>query len=443
MSEPESGSDSFVRWFRSSSPYIHAHRGRTFVVCLGGEAVAAPEFPHLVQDLALLQGLGIRLVLVYGARPQIESRLRGRGLGIQYREGLRITSPEAMECVKEAVGVVRIEIEALFSMGLANSPMAGVRIRVDSGNFVMARPLGVRGGVDHGHTGCVRRIDAAALRERLDEGALVLLPPLGYSLTGEVFNLGARDLAAATAVALGADKLIYLMEAGEPRRDSRPLSNLTTREADRLLGEGGVPAATARHLEAGIRACRSGVARVHLLDRRRDGALLRELFTPDGQGTLLTAEPFEHLRTARIDDVGGILELIAPLEAEGVLVRRSRERLEMEIERFLVLERDGAILACAALYPYPETAMGELACLAVDPAYRGSGRGDRLLAEVEARARAAGLERLFVLTTQTAHWFRERGFEPARPGDLPVARQALYNWQRNSKVFIKDLGVRP
>lgn len=438
--------DPFVDWVRQATPYIHAHRGRTFVIAFGGEALADARFPELVHDIALLHGLGIRLVLVHGARPQIEARLAGRGAELRYVNGLRVTDQTALACVKEAAGVVRVEIEALLSLGLANSPMAGVRIPVVSGNFVTARPLGVIEGVDYAHTGAVRRVDRQTLRALLEQGAVALMPPLGYSPTGEVFNLSAADVARGAAVALGADKLIFLTEEVDGlTREGRRLedllgSNLLAREVEALLASAPrLPEEIVQALRAGAEACRSGVRRVHLVPRRRDGALLRELLTPDGSGTLISAEPYEDLRAARIDDVTGILELLRPLEETGVLVRRSRERLETEIDRFVLTERDGLITACAALYPYAEDAMAELACVAVHPDYRATGRGDRLLAQMEARARALGITRLFVLTTQTAHWFRERGFEPAPIDALPMQRQALYNFRRNSKVFIKLL----
>lgn len=433
-------SDPFVDWLRQATPYIHAHRGRTFVIVFGGEAVADPRFPSLVHDIALLHGFGIRLVLVHGARPQIESRLAARGAELRYVNGLRITDDTALGCVKEAAGAVRVEIEALLSLGLANSPMAGVRIPVVSGNFVTARPLGVIDGVDYAHTGTVRRIDQRTLRAVLDQGTVALMPPLGYSPTGEVFNLSAADVARSVAVELEADKLIFLLETAG-RGTATPLPpNLLAREVESLLADGAtVPEEVANCLRAGAQACRKGVDRVHLVGRHQDGAMLRELFTRDGSGTLISDEPYEELRGARIDDVTGILELLRPLEERGVLVRRSRERLETEIEGFVLTKRDGLVTSCAALYPYPEDGMAELACFAVHPDYRSAGRGDRLLGHMEGLTRARGIAQLFVLTTQTAHWFQERGFRPAEVEQLPMEKQALYNFQRNSKVFIKTL----
>ncbi len=431
----------YVQWFRSSSPYINAHRSRTFVVVFGGEAVASPRFAELAHDIALLNSLGIRLVLVHGARPQIERRLEARGAELRYVNDRRVTDDEALACVKDAVGSVRVEIEALLSMGLANSPMAGARLRVASGNFVVARPLGVREGVDYLHTGEVRRIDIQAIRHHLDSGAIVLLSPLGYSPTGEAFNLTAEDVATAAAIELEADKLLALVEGpGVTDARGRLIDELAPEQARMILdGRRRLPADIDRDLAAAVRACRGGVPRAHLISREIDGALLLELFTRDGVGTMVTSEAYEGLRPATIEDVGGILELIAPLEAEGVLVRRSREHLETEIERFVVVERDGMIVACGALYPFPGEGVGELACLVVHPAYRDAGRGDQLLRYLEEKAASMGLGRVFVLTTQTAHWFRERGFVPGELKALPVKRRELYNYRRSSKVFIKRL----
>ncbi|MGB5745301.1 MAG: amino-acid N-acetyltransferase [Sedimenticolaceae bacterium] len=441
MSRKKNTDPGFVDWFRRSSPYIHAHRGKVFVLSFGGEAISDDGFANLIHDIALLNGLGIRLVLVAGARPQIEQRLSARGAAMQVVNGLRVTDDPALACVKEANGAVRVEIEALLSMGLANSPMAGLRIRVGSGNFVTARPLGVIDGVDYRHTGEVRRVDAAALRELLDRGSIALLPALGYSPTGEVFNLSAADVAGAVAAALGADKLIFLTENKTADGRGRVISSMVPREVDALRArrQQRIPEEQARVLHNAATACRAGVHRVHILNRHQDGILLSELFTRDGAGTLVTAEPYELVREAGIDDVGGILELIEPMEASGVLVKRSRELLEQEIRQFTVVERDSAVIACAALYPYPDDGLAELACVAVHPDYRGAGRGEDLLRHIEDRARKLDLGALFVLSTRTSHWFRERGFETASVERVPRRKRDLYNWRRGAKVFIKPL----
>jgi amino-acid N-acetyltransferase len=431
----------FVHWFRSAAPYIHGFRGKTFVIAFGGELVADGDFVQLAHDVNLLNSLGVRLVLIHGVRPQVEARLTENGTAIRYVKGLRVTDDAALACVKEAAGTVRVEIEALLSLGLANTPMAGADIRVASGNFVTAQPLGVRDGVDLLHTGEVRKIDAAAIRRRLDQNDIVLLSPIGYSPTGEIFNLSLEDVATQAAVELAADKLIFLMNTeGVPDKGRAIHNALTVNEARQVLEKAKkLPEDVAYYLPCAITACTRGVKRAHLISRHRDGALLSELFTREGVGTLITPAPLETLRPATIDDVGGILGLIEPLEREGILVRRSRELLEIEIDRFLVLESDGVIAGCAALYPFPEEQAAELACLAVSSEFRGRGFGDVLLAEAEKRGKKAGFKQLFVLTTRTEHWFEERGFVDSSPDHLPKSKQALYNYKRKSKVLQKSL----
>ncbi len=437
----------YVEFFRHSSPYIHAHRDKTFVMMLGGEALASDNFSNIINDIALLSSLGVRLILVHGARPQIDRRLSAKNLTSQLHHHRRVTDDRALDCVKDAVGSLRTDLEARLSMSLANSPMHGARLQVSSGNYVTAKPLGVVDGVDYCHTGEVRRIDHKAIARQLDLGSIVLLSNLGYSPTGEVFNLLVEEVAAQTAIALNADKLICFGEDnGVVNQHGERHSELLTRAAERLLQNylDGLDSTQnphtelSRHLGAITKACEGGVARGHLVSYQLDGALLIELFTRDGSGTMIAKESYEQIRPASFDDVGGIIELIEPLESQGILVRRSRELLENEIEQFTVIERDGAIIGCAALYPYSND-MVEVACVAVDSSYQGSHRGEQLLDVLEQQAKDQGSKQIFLLTTRTAHWFQERGFVPASIDVLPEERQSLYNYQRNSKVFVKTL----
>ena len=437
----------FVDWFRSATPYIHAFGGRTFVIAFGGEVVSEQQFIALSHDLNLLASLEVRLVLVHGSRPQIEQRLKRDQLKPAYHNGLRITDAAALQAVKEANGTVRVEIEALLSMGIANSPMAGADIRVASGNFVTAKPLGVRDGVDLQHTGEVRKIDAVGIQKRLDDGALVLLSPLGYSPTGEAFNLSLEDVAVSAAIALDADKLIFLMDsAGVHNLRGELLREMTAEKAQNLLKNIeqsdepiNISDDVTYYLPAAIRACNQGVARAHLISRHIDGAIIQELFTLEGIGTMVTELPLETMRQADIEDVGGILKLIEPLESEGVLVRRGRERIEVEIDHFYVMEHDNRVIGCAALYPFKQESMAEFACLAIDNQYRGGGRGDKLFNFCQQRAKELGFKQIFCLTTHTEHWFIERGFIEQTIEKLPEQKQALYNFQRKSKVFVKSL----
>jgi len=401
--------------------------------------VEHPNFGNIVHDLVLLHSLGVRLVLVHGSRPQIESRLADRGLTPHYHRGMRITDAATLDCVIDAVGALRLAIEARLSMDIAASPMQGSRLRVASGNLVTARPIGVLEGVDYHHTGEVRRVDRKGISRLLDERSIVLLSPLGYSPTGEIFNLACEDVATRAAIELGADKLLLFgAEPGLLDADGRLVRELRPQQVAPHLQRLGSDY-QGELLDAAAEACKGGVARSHIVSYAEDGALLTELFTRGGGGTLVSQEQFEVVREATIEDVGGLLELISPLEEQGILVRRSREVLEREIEQFSVVEREGMIIACAALYPIADSEAGELACLAVNPEYRHGGRGDELLERIESRARQMGLSTLFVLTTRTAHWFRERGFAPSGVERLPAARASLYNYQRNSKIFEKPL----
>lgn len=431
----------FVAWFRSVAPYINAFRGRTFVIAFGGEVVADGKFVELTHDFNLLASLGVRLVLVHGARPQIEQHLAKNKLNDTYHQGVRLTDAETMQCVKEAVGRVRVEIEALLSMGLPNSPMANADIRVAGGNFITAQPIGVINGVDLMHTGCVRKVDVAALKDRMEFGEVVLLSPLGYSPTGEVFNVTLEDVATATAIALDADKLVFLMDTdGVQDKKGALLKELTALQAQAVLStKRKLPDDINMFLPCAIHACEAGVSRTHLISRHTDGAVLQELFSDDGIGTMVVESTLNTLRAANIDDIGGILELLRPLEENGTLVRRNRELLEQEIDRFVILEHDHRIVGCAALYRFPNEAAAELACLAIDAQYRDRGYGEAVLNHMISVAKTQGMKKLFVLTTRTAHWFIERGFVEENVSALPAQKKSLYNYQRRSKVFVRKI----
>jgi amino-acid N-acetyltransferase len=448
MAEPENSTLTdarLVAWVRQAAPYIHAFRGRAFVIAFGGEVLQTGVAQALIHDIALLDSMGIHLVLVHGARPQIDAEMKSRGLAPRFHNGLRVTDAETLECVKRAMGVTRIEIEALLSQGLPNTPLAGAFLRVTGGNFVSAKPVGVGDGVDFQFTGAVRKVEAEEIRADLAQENVVLITPIAASPSGEIFNLAWEEVAEAVAVAIKADKLIYLCDApGVVDRKGQQLDALTVEEGEQLIGKKTKqsPEVT-RVLPGAMRACRAGVGRVHFLDRALDGAMLMELFTREGIGTVMTQAPLARLREATPEDVGAVLALIAPLEADGTLVKRGRERLEMEITRFSLLDHDGVVVGCAALYPLPrvrgEPAAAELACLAVMPEYRRGGYGDQLRRHLETRAKAQKIKRLCVLTTRTAHWFVERGYVEAGLEALPKARRELYNYQRRSKVLIKNL----
>jgi len=434
----------FVAWLRDVAPYIHSFRGKTFVIGFAGELVQKGGLEALIQDVAMLHAMGMRIVLVHGSRPQVQEQLDLRKVSSRYgtgaMSGYRITDPAALECAKEASGELRLDMEAAFSQGLPNTPMAGSRISVISGNFITARPVGIVDGVDFMHTGLVRKVDSESIQHSLANNKIVLMSPLGFSPTGQAFNIAYEDVATATAMAIKADKLIFLTEYnGLTDKDGDLIKEFSLRQLEDHISGLTLDSADLKVLlQNAIRAIKSGVSRVHLLPHDRDGALLEELFTHDGISTMIAASDIEHLREANLDDVGGILQLIEPLEDEGILVARGRDVIERDITHFSVIEHDRVLFGCAALFTY-SNGLGELSCLAVDPEAQESGDGERLLKRIEARARAQGLKKLFVLTTRTEHWFLKRGFVRATVDDLPAERKELYNWERKSMVLIKNI----
>ncbi|WP_113382911.1 amino-acid N-acetyltransferase [Escherichia coli] len=434
-----------VEGFRHSVPYINTHRGKTFVIMLGGEAIEHENFSSIVNDIGLLHSLGIRLVVVYGARPQIDANLAAHHHEPLYHKNIRVTDAKTLELVKQAAGTLQLDITARLSMSLNNTPLQGAHINVVSGNFIIAQPLGVDDGVDYCHSGRIRRIDEDAIHRQLDSGAIVLMGPVAVSVTGESFNLTSEEIATQLAIKLKAEKMIgFCSSQGVTNDDGDIVSELFPNEAQARVEaqeeKGDYNSGTVRFLRGAVKASRSGVRRCHLISYQEDGALLQELFSRDGIGTQIVMESAEQIRRATINDIGGILELIRPLEQQGILVRRSREQLEMEIDKFTIIQRDNTTIACAALYPFPEEKIGEMACVAVHPDYRSSSRGEVLLERIAAQAKQSGLSKLFVLTTRSIHWFQERGFTPVDIDLLPESKKQLYNYQRKSKVLMADLG---
>ncbi|NKC00270.1 MAG: amino-acid N-acetyltransferase [Pseudomonadales bacterium] len=431
----------YARWFRGSTPYISAHRNKTFVILLTSEVLEHVNLTNIIHDLALLHVLGVKLVLVHGARAQIEQRLGGKAS--KFHNDRRITDADAIATIAEINGGIRTTLEALFSTGLPNSPLHNVDIPVISGNFVIAQPVGIVDGIDHLFTGEVRKVEKARVRTTLDAGGLLVQSPIGFSNSGQAFNLSAEILAAEIAIQIKADKLIVLDDFIVTNKADERVSTFTPTTLEQVKLDHSTE--RGRRLAAMSQAVRGGVSKSHLINFEDDGALLAELFTADGIGTQVLERAPQPIRRANVQDVAGIIEVIRPLEERGILVRRERDRLEQEIENFLVAELDGIIVGCCAIYPYDDH--GELACVAVHENYRaqtaqttgGNGIGKSLLIAAEAQAVQNGLTQLFVLTTQTQEWFKEQGFEPASIDTLPESKQSLYNWQRNSAVLTKPI----
>ncbi|WP_407903133.1 amino-acid N-acetyltransferase [Gallibacterium anatis] len=436
-------STELVQWFRQSTPYVTAHRNKTFVIMLDGNTTSSPNFSNIIDDISLLHSLGIKLVIVFGARKQINDALALAHIAERYHKNIRITDPQTLHLVKQVVGSLQFDITARLSLRMNNITHNGVP-NVVSGNFVIAQPLGVDDGVDYQLSGKVRKIDSEGIKQQLERNAIVVISPIGVSVTGETFNLAFEELAAQIAIKLKAEKVIGFCEKqGIIDENQQVIADLTLLSAEehlrQFIAKDAYHSSEARFLQTALEACRNGVKRAHLLSYLEDGSLLQELFSRDGIGTQISLESSEIVRIANIKDIPSLLALIHPLEQQGILVKRSREQLEMEIDHYTIIDRDGVIIACAALNPYFEEKMAEMACVAVHPDYRNSSRGDILLSHIQKRAIALGIKKLFVLTTRTVHWFQERGFEIANVEDLPQEKREKYNYQRRSKILIQAL----
>ncbi|CAI7875683.1 unnamed protein product [Closterium sp. NIES-53] len=433
----------FVRWFREAWPYIQGHRGSTFVIVVPGDVVANRQiFDSILQDVALLHGLGVRIVLVPGSHVQINDLLEERGVASVFHGAYRVTDTEALAAAMEASGRTRVDIEAKLSRGPVipvlrrhgeSEKWHEVGISVASGNFVHAKRRGVVGGMDYGATGEVKRVDVARIRSRLDSSCVVLLSNLGFTPAGEVLNCNTYEVATACAIGLGADKLICLLDGAVADNRGRLIRWMTLQQADVIIRN--------RATQSYAAAEYGGVRRVHLLNSAVEGTLLLELYTRDGVGTMVSSDLYEGTRAAQVSDMPGIRTLLEPLEAAGVLLPRGDEQLRRELPFFTVVERDGHTIACAALFPFPSARMAEVAAFAVSPASRGNGRGDNLLAYLEKRAVDMGMEKLFLMTTRTADWFVHRGFAPCDLERLPEEKLKKVDRSRGSKSFVKDLEV--
>ncbi len=433
----------FVNAFREATPYIHYFKDKTIVLALSSQVIASPAFLTLAQDINLLASLGVRLVLVHGVRQYVNRLMQQSGLTIQYHAGRRITDNITLEKAKQACGMVRFDVESALSMGMPHTPSNSMRIKIASGNFISARPLGVIDGVDMQYAGRVRKVDHKSIETLLNAGNVVLISPLGHSLSGYNYNLALEEVAADVAVALQAEKLVFASpDAGVLNENGELISTLTTNEVEELEATTPQSIGVTRRLSAIKKALQYNVHRAHLISGLDDGALLKELFTRDGVGTSFAKSSFLKFEKATADDISDIVRLIKPLEEQGILIPRSIAYLENHIHEFSLLKNDQQICGCVALKYYDEHNTAELACLVVAPEAQAGGYGDVMLEHVLKIAKQNQLNNIFCLSTQTGDWFIERGFLPSNTQILPPER--LHSYQENkrqSKIFNYPLKV--
>lgn len=432
----------FAQDFREAAPYIQYLRGKTIVIGIASSLLDSANLNDMVADFNLIAALGARLVLVHGCNTQINALCALNAHQSDFHQHRRITDLTVLQYAKQVCGQIQFDLQAALSLGYTQSPQKPPRLRTVTGNYLTAKPLGILDGVDMQYTGTVRKVDAQAIVQSLDTQAIVIISPIAASPIGQSYNLSMPDTAQAVAVALQAEKLIFLTEeSGIFDAQKQLLSNLTAQEAEQLLTQTLALPQQRALLSTAIDALNQDIARVQILSGRENGSLIKELFTRQGAGTSIAQNSFIQIRPAREQDIADIIALIRPLETRGVLVRRSKSYLEDHIREFSLLEHDHQIYGCVALKTFTDAPQSaELACLVVSDNVRDAGYGDHLLAHVIHEAKKHNKQQLFALSTQTTDWFLEHGFQAAQISDLPPSRQAQYHQlARQSKIFVLPL----
>ncbi len=431
-----------VDLIREVFAYTERFRGSTFVIKFSNEIIDHPDFSQHARDLALLNKAGIRTVIVPGARKRIDEVLERFDTQRHFEKGIRVSSPDSMDLIKMAAFDVAHKVMTALS---------GHKITAVIGNWVRARSRGVVDGIDYERTGIVDRIRVESVARSLEQGHIPIFPCVGHNETGDPFNLSSDELAGTVATALNAKKLFILgpesvmkvpdwkvPESAEVLADGRifRMTPTTARELYEMNPE--KPGRI--NVETAAAACRSGIDRAHILDGRNGGVLLKEIFSNLGVGTMVFADAYERLRPMESSDVAGILDIMRPLVAEGVLIERTREELELKQKDYWVYAMDGVVHGCAALHHMDEN-MAEIAGVAVDPKYAQLGIGAKLISRLCEKAADEGLQKVFVLTTRTADWFLAMGFREGSIADLPSKRREGYDLDRNSRVLLKEITV--
>ncbi|TVR61861.1 MAG: amino-acid N-acetyltransferase [Spirochaetaceae bacterium] len=423
--------------------YANRFKGRTFVIQIEYGIIAHPLLSVLVKDLVLLHRAGIRIVIVPGARQRIDDVLERYGVETRKHNGVRISTPDAIPFIKMAAFDASNRVMTLLSANDTNAVI---------GNWVRARSLGVVDGVDYHNAGVVEKVKINLLTNVLDDHIIPIFPCIGWSVTGKPYNISSRELAATLAIELKADKLFYVAETNgiEPSSYRLPegidiapdghISRMTLLEAGMFveMNQERTDDTPTELVSLAHRAGAHGVERVHIVDGRAEGVVLKEIFSNLGFGTMIHANQYQSIRPMRIEDVTDVVRLMDPFVRKGILVKRTEAEMAERFRDYVVYETDGSIHGCGALHAFDD-ATAEIAGLAVDPKYDHLGIGQKIVGFLIDRARTLRLNRVFVLTTQTSDWFDRLGFRAGDLSDIPDARRATYNTARNSRVFVFEL----
>jgi amino-acid N-acetyltransferase len=414
--------------------YIPRFRERVFVISFDGAVVTDENFANILQDLAVLWSLNIRIVLAHGAAAQIRDLAAERGVPASDLDGSGVTDATTLQLALTAANRLTHEIlEGLATLDL----------RAACPNAIVAHPLGILQGVDHLFTGKVERIDVGLLQTLVDAGIVPVIPPLGFDGEGRTYRVNSDSVALAAAEALKATKLIYVTPQDGLFRQGRLFRQMLAGDLERLLvaERDDFPPETLSKAQHAVAACRAGIPRVHIINGRLDEALLAEVFSNEGIGTLIYANEYQQIRRALKKDIPSIIKLIQPSVETTELVKRTRAGIEKTLGDYFIFEIDRNPVACVALHPFPELGKAELACLFVNPSHENQGIGRKLLQYAEAKAREQGLRELIALSTQAFTYFQSKGgFQEGTPEDLPPSRRDKYEQSgRRSKVLVKKL----
>jgi amino-acid N-acetyltransferase len=430
-----------VETIREVLSYLEQFRETTFVVKIDNTIVNDPLFSITVKDLCLLHEAGIRIAIIPGATGRIDEILGSYSIQYRYVKGVRVAGEDAVPFIKMAAFDVA---NRLMTMLAANGVNAVV------GNWVRARGVGVIDGVDYKSAGIPEGVRGDTVRKVLEDDMIPVFPCIGWSSVGRPYNVSSNELAVMVATSLGAEKLFFISS-----RDGFNASSFSVPQTVAVAPGGRIANFSLPDLEEFFnlnpgrdkeleflrraqRACAAGVERVHILDGRIEGVILKETFSNLGSGTMVYSKSYSGIRPMKLIDVSDVLRLMQPFVERGILLPRTEAQLEEGIADFVVFEVDDSVHACAALHEFPD-GQAEIAGIAVDPNFAHLGVGPKIVDYLCDRAKKKGLASVFVLTTQTADWFEKLGFEERDPSILPEKKRQAYNLQRKSRVFSRKL----